>query len=250
MSPRLGTQRWHQRWLEYRLLAERFRYVDLLLPMGPKAVLAMSIASPAEAGRMWHQRYFERRLDEVAGAERHDAAQAPTQTVRAYRDHALAVMAQQEEYHCDNHRRRGAISHRLHSAGKVAFFSTLLICAVEIGWHFVRELHAIATLTPLHTDDFRMTLLFLAGVFPVFSAATYAIATHAEYAKVADTSAETFERVHSLYEQLAALPVPEGDVSPTALASMQPIVVEFAGIAITEATGWRAMLRDKNVPLV
>jgi hypothetical protein len=34
------------------------------------------------------------------------------------------------------------------------------------------------------------------------------------------------------------------------LAAMALIVIEFAGTAITEATGWRAMLRDKNVPLV
>jgi hypothetical protein len=184
-------------------------------------------------------------------AIRPDLAKARRQVpwLGAYRDHALAVMAQQEEYHRGNHRRRGAKSHRLHVAGKVAFFSTLLICLVEFGWHIVCEKDWFGVVTCADTDNFRRTLLFLAGVLPVFSAATYAIATHAEYAKVADASAETFERVHALYDKLAALPVPKGGVSELALAPMRPIGLEFAGIAITEATGWRAMLRDKNVPL-
>jgi hypothetical protein len=92
-------------------------------------------------------------------------------------------------------------------------------------------------------------LLFLAAWLPVVSAATYAILTHAEYAKAADASGEVFERIQELYEKLSAMPVSDEPATRKSLAGMRSTVIEFAGIAITEATGWRAMLRDKNVPL-
>ena len=97
--------------------------------------------------------------------------------------------------------------------------------------------------------NFKATRLFFAALAALLSAATYAIVTHAEYAKVADASGELYERTHDLFASLAAIPMPEAPANAPSLAAMRPIVLEFATLAITAATGWRAMRRDKNVPL-
>jgi hypothetical protein len=243
---RLGGQRWHQRWLEYRLLAERFRYVDLLLPLGVDPAREVSIASRHDAARMWHQRYLEARTTGTS---------PPRQSVRQYRDHALAVMVAQEEYHVANHRRRGAIARRLHRIAKWAFFIGTGICILDIAYEAYLAYCAAHPLLTCHDcKSAKATMLFLAALFPILSAATYAVLTHAEYAKVADASGDTFERVHRLHSSLADVDVSDADADADAdkdrLARMRPIVVEFVTIAITEATGWRAMLRDKNVPLL
>ena len=232
MKRHWSGQRWHQRWLEYRLLAERFRYVDLLLPLGLDAARDLSIAPQRDATRMWHQRYFE------ACTAR---ALPRPQTVREYRDHVLAVMSAQEAYHVRNHHRRGAVARRLHRFAKRAFIIGISICLVDIG---------IALTSWEPPASFKATMLFWAAFLPIVSAATYAILTHAEYAKVADASGETYESIHRLYAELRLLTVSDDPASFDTLAPMRAVIIEFVTMAITEATGWRAMLRDKNVPLL
>lgn len=240
------AKRWHQRWLEYRLLAERFRYVELLLPLGEDAMADVSVARPEDAGRMWHERYFRARVKNTP---------VLSQTVAAYRVHALKVMAHQQAYHKYNHARRGAIAHFLHGTGTFVFFLALLICVVEFGLWMVDRASGIdagSALSCVAPDERRATLLFFAALLPIFSAACYLIVTHAEFAKVADTSGETKERIVELRRRLKTTRIPLSDApaNPDTLAALRPVVVEFVAMAINEATGWRAMLRDKNVPLV
>ena len=229
-----GAHRWHQRWLEYRLLAERFRYADLLLPLGANIALRLAIAPKNSASRMWHERYFKWRVS---------CATQSTQTDRQYRDHVLAVIAEQEDYHRQNHHRRGTIAHRLDRLAKVAFFIALGMCGAELAVAF----HVIAHPTPW--EDI-VPSQFLAALFPVIAAAAYTILTHAEYAKAADASDEIFERIRELYEKLGAMPMLDIRATEDSLAGMASIVIEFAETSITEATGWRAMLRDKSIPLL
>jgi hypothetical protein len=226
------AKRWHQRWLEYRLLAERFRYVELMLPLG--AAMDVAIARPEDARRMWHQRYFEA---QVAGTAH------LSQTAREFRDHALNVMAHQVEYHRLNHAHRGATARLLNAWVKWAFVGALGACVGEI------------VLAVLGVDDgpvvriVRTTLVFLSAWLPVLSAACYVIVSHAEYAKVADASREARGRIAGLYSELEAIRVDDLPATPESLKPLRKTVVDFVVIAITEATGWRAMLRDKNVPL-
>jgi hypothetical protein len=291
-------QRWHQRWLEYRILAERLRYANLLLPLREGIPLRFAIAPKHSAGQMWHQRYFEWCVGRAAQS---------TRMVPQYRKHVLDVIAMQKAYHEDNHRRRGTIAHRLHSLARAAFIVALLICAGEIalslhggeqlasgkspttsqvlaawfpfaggwlqplvpafpfvgGWfQFLADPSPslapwFSYLAPLFS--YLATCLrnsvdwfpFLGAWLPVIAAAAYAILTHAEYAKAADASAETYDYIDLLHKRLESMPpVSDEEVDSNESQEMSSVVIEFVGTAIAEATGWRAMLRDKNVPLV
>jgi hypothetical protein len=233
MTAHWSAQRWHQRWLEYRLLAERFRYVDLLLPLGADMVLNLAIAQRTKASRMWHERYFEWCVISAAPSR---------QSVREYRDHALAVIVGQENYHVRNHQRRGRIADRFDDFADFVYLAALAFCIFDIAVAYVPILHAKST------GPSFATILFWAGLLPVVSAATYTIMTHAEYAKAANASGETFKHFHQLHERLSLLPVSEVLADKDSLKEMAPLVIDFAATAITESTGWHAMLRDKNVP--
>jgi hypothetical protein len=226
MFPRLGRQRWHQRWLEYRVLAERFRYVDMLLPLGIDVVKSITIATKEAASKMWHHRYFEWRLANTSVSGR---------MVLEYRRHVLAVMIAQERYHARNFETRGAIAHRLHRIAGICFALGLLVCVLD---NFV-------------PPDYRDYSLFFAALLPVLAAAIHGTLASTEYTKVAENSGDVALEVRAYVERLLVIPLPliDAPANGETLANVHDIVLEFAETVINEATGWRAMLRDKNVPL-
>jgi hypothetical protein len=239
------AQRWHQRWLEYRLLAETFRYQELLLPLATGVAHKPPFALARGSKPRWYGKYFERRS---AGAS------STLGSVRHYREQALALMAEQIRHHTGNSQRRGAIVQRLHRIAVDLFFASLVLCLLAVlfecftpgcegsqwtGCAIVRSFDA----------NWRSFVLFFAGIAPVLAAAIHGVLSTAEYAKLAETSAETAERVGTLYKELETIDSDDAQATPETLAPMRGIVEQFADEVISEAMGWKAMLRDKNVPL-
>ena len=237
-APGWTWQRWHQRWLEYRLLAERFRYLDLLLPFGENEATDISIAPGGEAATMWHQRYFEWRIAKTKAA---------TIGMADYCQHVTAVMIAQERYHAHNYLRRGTIADGLHALAVRMFLFGLLLCIVN----FCIEAYSgfCSHCASEKLELWRHWIVFLAALLPILSAAIHGILANTEYTKVADTSGEIAHRIYKLVDQFSAVPVPADWEDENALVPTRNVVREFVELVINEATGWRAMLRDKNVPL-
>jgi hypothetical protein len=236
--PRWAWQRWHQRWLEYRLVAERFRYLDLLLPFGTDKAVNTAIASGENADQSWYQRYFQWRIG---------TASTPDITTREYHQHVIAVMIAQERYHALNYMRRGSISDGLHAIAIGLFIFGLACCFANLGVEYFTD--TPRSVSPVDPDFWRGLILFSSAMAPVLSAAIHGILANTEYTKVADTSGEVAQRIHELVDELSAMPVPDDWDSEKSTRPMRNAVQEFVGLVINEATGWRAMLRDKNVPL-
>ena len=236
--PRWTWQRWHQRWLEYRLVAERFRYLDLLLPFGADKAGHTAIASGEDVAQSWHQRYFDWRTGNALMLDI---------TTREYHKHAIAVMIAQERYHALNYMRRGSISDGLHATAIGLFMLGLAFCFVNLGIEYFSEAPQPGSSVEPHF--WRGLILFSSAMAPILSAAIHGILANTEYTKVADTSGEVAHRIHELVDELSAMPVPAGWDNEKATRPMRDTVQEFVELVINEATGWRAMLRDKNVPL-
>ncbi len=248
-APRWTWQRWHQRWLEYRLIAERFRYLDLLLPFGAREAARISIAPGSDAEKMWHQQYFEWRIANAV---------PPGIGVREYHRHVAAVMIAQERYHALNYVRRGKIADGLHTFAVRLFLFGLALCIWNLsieGYGMYLQYSCIkvqcadledARKSGEHT---RHLIVFLAALFPILSAAIHGVLANTEYTKVADTSGEVAHRIHELVDEFSDLPVPNDWDDEKTLVPTRNLVREFVELVINEATGWRAMLRDKNVPL-
>ena len=228
---RIG-RRWHERWLEYRLLAERFRYIELMLSISPGAATQPPF-KPAERESMrWYDCYFVWRTEH---------AELPDLSVHEYRERALALMLEQIRHHDANSARRGAIARRLHRVAVGLFFFSLLLCVVDLFAELIWPGFFNANLKSL--------VLFGAVLAPVVAAAIHGVLTTTEYNKIADSSKEIADRIASLITTIRGFPTTEGRAAPEALKPIRDAVTAFADAAINEASNWRAMLRDKNIPL-
>ena len=217
---RLIAHRWHERWLEYRVLAERFRYIELMLSISPRAAHLPAFAPAERRVPRWYDRYFVWRTQKAKPA---------ALSVHEYREQALALMLEQIEHHDANSSRRGAIARRLHKIAVWLFFSSLVLCAID--------LLAESNWPGVFNDNFKSLVLFGAVMAPTLSAAIHGILATTEYTKVWEAT-------------ITAFPDSEEAAGPEALAPIRDAVTAFADAAINEASDWRAMLRDKNVPLV
>ena len=251
LTLRRFAHRWHERWLEYRLLAERFRYLELILPLSPDAAQKPPFTPAEPMSRHWYDHYFVWR---TKGA-------IPTRvSVSEYREQALALMLEQVSHHDANSSRRGAIGRRLHKLAVWLFFLSLALCLLEL----LSEPATIACalspdrllwgfrwpcdFTRCFNPNFRSLALFGAILAPVVAAAIHGVLATTEYTKVAESSRETADRIAVLVSRIA--PPTETDAEVVTLDSLRDAVTAFADAAINEASGWHAMLRDKNVPLV
>lgn len=206
------NRRWHERWIEYRVLAERFRYMEILYPIGidPQKDGA---ARQDELGE-WVNAYFAMRLSEQKVKRTDDLA--------AYKARLLAIMKGQSDYHRKNAHRSEHIHHRLHDFATWMFYGTLAACASHFVWH-----------NPI--------LTLIGGVLPAVAAAMHGILASGEFSKMAEISEQMHKRIEKLLERLNNV---SGDRN-----EVESIAKEFHNMVIGEAQGWRSIFRDKNVPL-
>jgi hypothetical protein len=212
-KPLLGfklNRRWHQRWIEYRILAERFRYLEILYPIGINPVKDGSVKNDTDE---WINAYFVMRVSAVNFETTNDDV--------GYRKRLLEIMKGQSNYHHKAAHRSENIHHRLHTFATWLFYGTLIACAS----HFI----------------FHNPILTLAsGFLPALAAAMHGILANGEFSKAVDVSEHMHEQMNELINKLN---------SSTCETEVRDVAIEFHNIVIGEALSWRAMFKDKNVPL-
>jgi hypothetical protein len=234
---RLRNHRWHERWLEYRGLAERFRYAELLYPLEAEVVKSLAEGDPHDRhdSRGWAQRYFEWRFGQAQWPSRDAGMDEPQRYVARLRQ----IMHEQKTYHEGNAAECETITRRLHWLSGFCFagtlVATLVACALAIWW---KDVH-------WHW------LLLLAAGLPALAACVHGILATGEYIKLGESSTTTAGAIGRLMDDVDARPA-EGSGRAEPVKSLEPLVPEvraFWNLVTSEATGWQATLRDKNVPL-
>jgi hypothetical protein len=246
LSFRRFAHRWHERWLEYRVLAERFRYLELMLPLSLRAPHLPPFSANDGEDR-WYDRYFVWRTEE---------AKLPHVDTRGYRERALALMHEQIDHHTANSIRRGAIAARLHRIAVSLFFASLLLCLVDLAFEAgTRSCHALhgpanwCYVVGVFNGNLKSIIEFLAILAPVVAAAIHGVLATTEYTKVAESSRRTAARIESLIPGIEAFISNEHPANSKTLESIHDAIFAFADATINEASQWREMLRDKNIPL-
>ena len=92
-------------------------------------------------------------------------------------------------------------------------------------------------------------MLFGAIFAPVLAAAIHGVLATAEYTKVAESSKEAADRLASLFPGIMKFPAGDEQADPSTLLPIQEAITAFTHAAVNEASGWRAIFRDKNIPL-
>jgi hypothetical protein len=219
-------KRWHERWLNYRQLAELLRQYCYLYPLAcPLATPPLPAHIRSGSDRSW--------VDGMFRTIARDLGLAPAVVDPAYIASIGRLIAyildDQIGYHESNRETMAKLNHRLHHIGTSLFVLTLLACV-----------------THLLSNVESPWLLLMATVPPAFGAAFYGIANHGEFARSADRSRGMAQELKSLrsVDLKNALEAPA-----ETFAGLRQAAQRIAGVMIAETMDWSFVFRYRTLNL-
>jgi hypothetical protein len=233
---------WHQRWIDYRMLAERLRIARYLALFGggsPQVVYnghLTAYGNPAATWMNWHYRAIER----AAGV-------IPTSFTTAYlsscqqswRDN---LIQDQVAYHKNLSVVFSKMDKRLHKTGEFLFIATLIACLIHLGHLWIEEDPRFDWIP--HTMAGWMTLL--CAFLPALGAAFSAIRSHSEVQRLAQRSKAMEESLtHMLYD-FASLSTTGNEMNSIALRNNADRV---STLMTNEMLDWRVVFQDRPLGL-
>ena len=238
-------RRWHQRWIDYRTLAERFRLARFLMFLGgggQQASLAAHLASygdPTGTWMHWYYLAFER----AAGlpAVKFDE----TYLCDCKRLWCDGLVDEQVKYHAAVLRRFTTMERRLHTIGVALFITTLLVCFVHLGFAAYAK-RPVADAASTHAVARAGWLTFFAAFLPALGAALSAIRGQAELHRVAQRSSAMHERLTDLHLVLASTACRPDELNSVRLREN---VQRIANLMIDEMLDWRVVFQDRPLAL-
>lgn len=229
------SKRWHERWVEYRLIAELQRHLRLVAPLGgarPFPQVAAHLATygqPSTSWMGWYVRCVERAIG------------LPTAVVdRRHVDEALgqllAEVERQVEFHAGATNNAHCIEVRLHHTGMGLLYATLAFCALHILWPWHEWEHGPLILT------------FFCGFLPALGAALAGILNQGEFRRIAKRSESMRQQlqrllgpIRKLRERIATGKPASSQDSVEALA----LADEAARLMVMEVLDWRLLILDQ-----
>jgi hypothetical protein len=223
-------RQWHDRWIDYRLLAELLRVQRFLAPLGRSAPLArpgphQSYGDPRDTWVYWH-------FKAVVRAAGMPSAKVDTAYLRAYRRFVWTkLVIDQWQYHHESVKRRlSRLLRRIHLVSFLLLLAVLVACVVHLA-------SAGETEPPGLKDA---VTLVIAAVCPALAAALHAISVQAELERV-------IKRSQAMSEQFAqvasALGEPHACDSSRSLAR---IIEPLATGMIGENLDWRLVFEARE----
>lgn len=222
---------WHERWIDYRMLAEQLRVAafnsmlgGMWQPVNVPSHLA-TYGNPAATWMHWHARAVQRAagLPNIA---------VGTEYLSGFKELLLkALIGGQENYHVENAKRLGPVDHRLRFFGEFLFLTTLAACVT----HFFVVRH----------EGWDRWLTFCAAFLPALGAAVAAIRSQGEFHRVVQRSRGMGEELEQLREAVANLPVRSNELNSRLL---QQAAEQTTRLMYNEVLDWRIVFQER--PLV
>lgn len=227
--------RWHERWMDYRWLAEGFRQMQLLAPLG-RVMPAFRLPAHLDFGdprRSWANWY-------VRGAVRHAGlieAKMTAEHLAGCRKLMALVAGSQAGYHQKNARDSHQLAHNIQRLGFVLFMSALLGCLLHLADLELRFSHQPGR------EWARIVIGLLVLVAPAFGAAFAAISHQAEFERLAARSRALEVRLEALAGQLS------DNGKPWTSRELGRGAEEFSRMLLGELADWRYVFLDKQLVL-
>lgn len=228
---------WHERWIQYRILAERLRiarFLDLLGGGRQHFTLPAHLGTygnPADTWVYWHYRSVSR----SAGLPNIQFSSAFLQSVQAaWRD---ILIESQIEYHKNNEHDLSTVDHRLHWLANSLFGVTFIVCAIHFS--LVNAMKHVPIWAAI-------LLITLNALLPAFGAAVAAIRNQGEFHRIA-------QRSRAMYEELVDLKLLLSQIAPRGeeLKSLEirRVIEQVARLMINETLDWRIVFQDRPLAL-
>jgi hypothetical protein len=230
-------RRWHERWLEYRLVAELVRQVRCLVPLGGgrpfprQAEHLRGYEDPTSSWMYWYVRAIHR----ATGLPRLSMTQPVLRECLTYLD---GVVEGQIRFHDLNAERSEHLEERLHVAGIWLFAMT----AAAVAIHFLPHVLGWGGVHLEWPRWFSRTLTVACGAFPAMGGALAAVKNHGEFLRLAKRSAGMSAALGEV--RLGIEAALAAGARPTA-AETTELAAAVARVMVDEVLDWRVMFEDR-----
>jgi hypothetical protein len=233
-----AARRWHERWLEYRLMAEFIRQLRFLVPLGGGRPLVRTptyltvYGDPARSWMYWHVRA-------IARGQGLPLARVDARYVSRCLEDLEAICDGQRSWHRINSLRSERIHHVLHYGSMALFLATIITTGSNLAAH-VPGIDTFAggfnrLLGP-------RVMILLAAVLPAFGAALAGINHSGEFLRSAKRSHAMADEFGQQAKRIRLLAAHDGE--PT-LAEAIPIASRMAQTMVEEVVDWRSLVLDR-----
>jgi len=237
-------RRWHQRWIDYRMLAERLRLARAMHLLGGGTPLVLhaghlaSYGNPLQTWMHWHALAVER----AAGLRSATVSCEFLASCRQFWTERLAE--DQRRYHAEIETTYATLDARLHRAGNTLFVLTLVACLLHLGHIWLESEPSVGTL-PLWVAGW---LTLLCGFLPAAGAACAAIRSQAETQRVAQRSRAMQAALVMLESDLAGAESIAGGLD---FEHLRDCADRVSDLMIRETLDWRVVFQDRplNLPV-
>jgi hypothetical protein len=232
------TKHWHERWTDYRLLAELIRELRFLVPLGggkplPRIPAHLAVyGDPARTWMYWYVRGIAREI----GIPAAKVTPSYMRDCIDFLDHVVGdTNSGQQGFHLVAERRAHLLGTRLRNGAWHLFRWTFISVGVRLalglfhkfGWFYVPR-----------ADGF---LLLLSAVLPAFGAAFEGISNQGEFIRISKRSAAMASGFAKYAARIALIkkgPAPK-------LAEIIPMSSAIADAMVAEVVDWRAVFIDR-----
>jgi len=224
---------WHERWIDYRLLAEGLRQMRALAPFAhvTPAFEVPAHLSDEHQGPTWFNWYF-RAVVREAGLIKAGINDGYLNVCRRFLDHEIS---EQIKYHRDNEGKFEALHQSLHGLSIFLFLLTLVAC--------VLHLSTSPKVEEFLGDKAEGILTLLAIVLPAFGAAIQGILHQGEFGRIARRSRSIKHRLESMAKQI------QDPEQTRSFRDLGRATESFCEIQLLEQADWRSVFISKAVSL-
>lgn len=235
-------RKWHQRWIDYRILAEHLRLSRCMILFGggsPQVVYEghkSTYGNPAHTWMNWHFRAIER----AAGIPNliFDE-QFLTSCKEIWKD---GLVESQIHYHQKSFERSEKINKRLHLIGDFLFIATLVACLFHLA-HLWLEHDSRFDWIPENAGNW-MTVL--CAFLPALGAAFAAIRSYSEAQRLAQRSKAMEETLTQLKEDMKDAPVAGNSLNSV---NLRYNANRINNLMTREMLDWRVVFQDRPLGL-
>ncbi|MBL4772358.1 MAG: hypothetical protein JKX98_01745 [Alcanivoracaceae bacterium] len=225
-----SRKKWHQRWLDYRHLAERLRLSAIWTVLGSskqstftKQNLQASDRSPNWVG------WYALSLSKAIGVP---TIRLDAKLLETIKGELKDISISQAEYHKKNSEIMEKLDHRLHKVGLALFGITFFACFIYIVGYSNEYIHHL-----INAD----WVTLITATFPAFGATIYGIRVNGDFGKIASQSNQSNKQLTLITKKLL-----DGELNYHLL---HDVADEMDSIMLEDVSDWRHIFESKKICL-
>ncbi len=240
---------WHDRWMDYRLLAELIRQVRFLVPVGggrPFPHIPDHLAvygDPTQSWMYWHMRGVIRDTNLPDTAVTQDY-------IRECLGHMAALVGTETSGQLEFHNRTRTRSENIHNRLEWGAIGLVVLTVVAAGCHFgLAYIHVLPkTIWPLSEameSVIDRWLILASATLPALGAALAGINNQGEFVRLAKRSTAMVDGLGKISGLIKALQAETGQLRSESVVRLSR---QMGEIMIQEVVDWRVMVADRPPP--